>query len=137
LPNCKLQQTYTGDVFTVIHCEDALQSYLEALKGVEARKREKFTRAMEQQIMRLANGHRMSKENFPQEGNLPSKPGQTRNKKFNALKRIPIRGYCWLSDSHPATYFISHYVHKKKAKLDPKDTQRVGDNWRALEVNDP
>jgi hypothetical protein len=88
---------------------------------------------MIQQIERLADGQRMSKENFPQEGNLPKRKGQQRAKKFNALKRIPIRGYCWLSDRCKNTYFISHYVYKDYDDLKDSDTKRVGANWRRIE----
>ena len=56
-------------------------------------------------------------------------------KKFRALKRIPIRGYCWLSETHKNTYFISHYVAKKKNKLDQSDTDKVQANWRRIEVD--
>jgi len=88
------------------------------------------------QIQRLADGSRMSKENFPQEGELPKLAGQQKSKKFNALKRIPIRGYCWLSEKHPNTYFISHYVFKDYDKLKEKDTKKVRDNWNRIEVGD-
>lgn len=88
----KLKDRYKGVKFTVIHCDGALESYMEALDSVDARKRKSFTRGVMQQIERLAGGHRMSKENFPQEGALPKRKGQQKAKKFNALKRIPIRG---------------------------------------------
>lgn len=77
----------------------------------------------------------MSKENFPQEGVLPKQKNQSIAKKFNALKRIPIRGYCWLSGIHSNTYFISHYVYKNYDKLKEKDTAIVGKNWIRIEVN--
>lgn len=38
-----------------------------------------------------------TKENFPREGKLPSKGSGESNGHFHALKRIPVRGYCWLS----------------------------------------
>jgi hypothetical protein len=75
----------------------------------------------------------MSKENFPQEGDLPKKAGQQKAKKFNALKRIPLRGYCWLSDRHDKTYFISHYVYKNYDALKGSDTNIVGKNWKRIE----
>ncbi|NOX67160.1 MAG: hypothetical protein GXO85_15520 [Chlorobi bacterium] len=77
----------------------------------------------------------MSKENFPQEGDLPKRVGQQAAKKFNALKRLPVRGYCWFSEMYPNTYFISHYVYKNYAKLKSKDTAKVGDNWGRIEVD--
>jgi len=131
----KPKDGYKGSKFTVIHCEEALKSYVAALSSVDARKRKSFTRGITQQIERLADGHRMSRENFPQEGDLPKRKGQQRAKKFNALKRIPIRGYCWLSDRHENTYFISHYVYKDYDDLREGDTNKVGANWRRIEEN--
>jgi hypothetical protein len=122
-----------GKQHTVIHCKGALKSLNKALEGVEACRRDKFRRTVSQQIDKLASGGRMSKENFPTEGNLPKKAGQKETKKFNALKRIPVRGYCWLSDKYPNTYFISHYIKKDFNDLDARDTQKVGNNWRRIE----
>jgi len=129
----KPEDKHGGSKFTVIHCNGALDSYIDALNHVNAKKRDAFTRGMIQQIARLAEGHRMSKANFPQEGVLPKRKGQHRVKKFNAFKRIPIRGYCWLSERHRNTYFISHYVFKDYDDLKESDTNRVGTNWRRIE----
>ncbi len=131
----KPKDRYEGSKFTVMHSNGALDSYIEALNHVNAKNRKAFTRGMIQQISRLAEGHRMSKANFPQEGGLPKRKGQHRAKKFNALKRIPIRGYCWLSEKHKNTYFISHYVFKNYDDLKESDTNRVGNNWRRIEEN--
>lgn len=126
---------FIGSRFTIVHCEGALESFYDALESVKASKKESLKRGMAQQIQRLADGNRMSKENFPQEGDLPKRRGQQKAKKFNALKRLPIRGYCWLSERHKHTYFISHYVYKDYDKLKEKDTKRIGDNWLRIEVN--
>jgi len=107
--------------------------YVKALEGVNAKERNKFTVRMILQIEKLANGDKLSEGNFPQEGNLPKKSGQQHTKKFRALKRMPLRGYCWLSDKHENTYFISHYIYKAKNKLDTKDTAKVGTNWTRIE----
>ncbi|MFT4929422.1 MAG: hypothetical protein ACI8WB_005555 [Phenylobacterium sp.] len=131
----KLEQNFQGDRFRITHCKGALVSFEEAISHLETNKRQSFKRAMVRQIQRLADGHRMSKENFPQEGELPKKLGQRKAKKFNALKKIPVRGYCWLSEICANTYFISHYVYKNYDKLKPRDTTRVGDNWVRIEVN--
>lgn len=133
--NDKLKDSYKGSKFTVIHCEGALESYLTALNSVDARKRKSFTRGIIQQVQRLADGQRMSRENFPQEGDLPKRKGQQKVRKFNALKRIPVRGYCWLSERHENTYFISHYVYKDYDNLRESDTNKVGANWRRIEEN--
>jgi len=139
----KLQQKLKGSKFIAVHCKGAIDSFYKALDSVSPAKRKSFERAiilqiqrlLELQIQRLLDGHRLSKENFPQEGNLPVKKGQSKAKKFNAFKRIPIRGYCWLSETHQNTYFISHYVYKDQVKLKDKDTLRVGNNWNRIEVN--
>ena len=125
---------YVGSKFRIVHCEDALKSYLTAIQGVQNGNRSRsFARSMMVQIERLADGQRMSKQNFPQEGLLPHKAGP--GKHFNAFKKIPIRGYCWKSSLHPNTYFISHYIFKDWDKLKDKDTVLVGKNWTRIEVN--
>jgi hypothetical protein len=130
----KPKDRYKGTKFTVIHCDKALDSYRTALASIPAKKRESFTRRMIIQIERLANGSRMTRENFPQEGDLPKRKGQRHKaRKFHALKRIPIRGYCWLSEKHENTYFISHYIYKDQNKLDDRDTKIVRSNWSKIE----
>ncbi|MFA3790849.1 hypothetical protein AB6T38_07005 [Aliiglaciecola sp. SL4] len=131
----KLQKTHQGSKFRAVHCKGALDSFKGSLSKVETRKQKSFERALLQQLQRLLDGHRMSKENFPQEGKLPKSIGQKSEKKFNALKRKPLRGYCWLSEKYPNTYFISHYVYKDYDKLKEKDIKIVGNNWVRIEVN--
>ncbi|MCU7906896.1 MAG: hypothetical protein KZQ76_13845 [Candidatus Thiodiazotropha sp. (ex Epidulcina cf. delphinae)] len=133
MSNDKPKDRYNGSKFTVIHCEGALESYEVALNSVEAGKHKSFTRGMIMQIQRLADGHRLSKENFPQEGNLPGRKGRQKAKKFYALKRIPIRGYCWKSGRRKNTYYISHYVYKDYDNLKERDAGRVGANWSRIE----
>jgi len=84
--------------------------------------------------MRLANGQPLSRDSFPEEGSLPVLVGRPR-RKFRALKRLPIRGYCWKSESCSRTYFISHYIHKKKNDLKQSDIEKVANNWKRIEVN--
>ena len=131
MPN-RLKVSYKGVQFAIVHCEGALDSYLQAVERLTKNKRISQTNALISQISRLANGERLSKEHFPQEGNLPKRPGQP-TKKFWALKKKPLRGYCWLSDAHPKTYFISHYVYKDWDKLSESDTNTVGLNWQRIE----
>lgn len=120
---------YIGSKFTVEHCLGAKESFEKALKSVSPHGKQKTTRrTMTQLIERLANGKPMSKENFPQEGNLPKDSG-----KFNAFKKLPVRAYCWLSKKYPNTYFISHYTYKDKQKLDKRDISKVHANWREKE----
>ncbi len=131
----ELKERYVGQRFTVVHCLGAIESYQVALSRVLSGKSRSLTPAMVAQIKRLADGHRMSRENFPKEGELPRRKGQQSPKFFYAFKKIPIRAYCWLSDSHKNTYFISHYIYKDFDSLDPSDTGRVGNNWRRIEEN--
>lgn len=126
-------EVYEGTAYKVVHCSGALESLERALLGVEARKREKMKFALALQIERLANGQSMSNENFPEEGDLPFSQLTGRRAKFRALKRLPVRGYCWLSDKHQNTWFLSHYIKKDFNKLHDSDIQRVHHNWRALE----
>lgn len=135
MTDTKIQNKFEGEKFKVIHCKGAVESFEEALSHIDSRKSKSLKRGMILQIQRLADGHRMSKDNFPQEGDLPKLKEQSKTKKFNALKRIPIRGYCWLSDAHPNTYFISHYVYKDYDRLKQVDTAIVGKNWNRIEVN--
>lgn len=134
-PQEEPEVVYQGTKFKIIHCRGAMNSFDIALKHCAKGKAGSLRRGMEQQIKRLADGHRMSKENFPGEGDLPKVPGQP-GRKFNAFKRKPIRGYCWLSVKHENTYFISHYIYKNFQKLSSKDTDKVGSNWKRIEVEE-
>jgi hypothetical protein len=59
------------------------------------------------------------------EGNL------NKDKKFFAVKRIPIRAYFWYSDAQKNTIVISHYVYKKWQKLRTEDVRKVKMNWES------
>ena len=54
-----------------------------------------------------------------------------KDKKFSAIKRIPIRAYFWYSDVHKNTIVISHYVYKKWQKLRTEDVRKVKVNWES------
>ncbi|MBZ2190277.1 hypothetical protein K8B33_14300 [Alcanivorax sp. JB21] len=137
MPKDKDQQSvsvdYRGRQYTVVHCDGALDTFREALKHVKVGKAKSLTRQMIVQIKRLADGEAMSRDNFPLEGMLPALSGQRRGRRFRALKKIPIRGYCWKSDRVPDTWFISHYIYKNKNDLDDRDTEKVSHNWRRIE----
>jgi len=125
----EIKTEHQGATFKVIHCEGALKSFEKALISVTPHnKKRSLKNAIIQLIERLADGKRMSRENFPQEGILPHSKG-----KFNAFKKLPVRAYCWLSTKYPNTYFISHYTYKDKQKLDKKDIGKVHANWRDKE----
>lgn len=126
---------YKGSKYRVVHCKDALDSLNNAIKSVTKAKAILLQHNMSLQIERLANGRRLSENSFCKEGNLPKKQGQSKAKKFYAMKRIPLRAYCWLSNTHQKTYYISHYVFKNYQKLNKSDTAKVASNWRRIEEN--
>ena len=119
---------YEGSCYRILYCKGAKKSLEQAMSHVSpSSKQRQFKIRLMLQIKRLADGNRLSKENFPQEGNLPD------GKKFNAFKRIPIRGYCWKSSKYPNTYFISHFIYKDQQKLNRNDTDKVCKNWKQIE----
>ena len=119
---------YNGHVYKIIHCEGAKDSFNDELeKHVPKNKHEQYKNRMFAVIKRLGDGHPMSKENFPTEGELPDKSH------FRALKKIPIRAYIWLSKKTPKTYYISHYIYKNSKKLKESDSKKVCDNWKRIE----
>lgn len=127
--------SFQGERFLVMHCEGALESLDEAMRHITPSKKvQSLRRNLDMQIARLASGDRMSGENFRTEGNLPKRPGQTSAKKFYALKKIPIRGYCWFSERHPGTIYISHYIYKDFDDLQAEDIDKVGRNWMKVEL---
>lgn len=126
-----LKPEYRGQKFRIVHCQGAYESFEKIASRLKSGQANKFARGLSQQIQRLADGQQMTKENFPKEGKLPNKGGNSKH--FRALKRIPVRGYCWLSSRYPNTYFISHYVYKDYGKLDSRDTQIVHRNWKRIE----
>lgn len=128
-----INSKYEGAENTVVHCEGALESFWLTLSKVDTRKRRALTRGMILQIERLASGQRMSREHFTPEGTLPGTKGGTTPQKFYALKRIPIRGYCWKSHKYEKTWFISHYIFKDYQKLKEKDVKKVHEKWYKIE----
>lgn len=122
-----LKDRMQGSVYTLIHCDGALQSLEDALEGMSEREKQKSRIKIITQINRLIDGHRMSEDNFVDEGKLPN------GKTFKAIRKIPIRGYCWLSKRFNKTFFMSHYIMKKKQKLANSDVDRVGNNWKNIE----
>jgi len=130
----KCKHTIQGSKFKVTHCKGAYTTFEESLKSLTLKKADSLKRQMGLQIQRLADGLQMSKEHFPQEGLLPGRPGKTA-KHFYAFKRLPVRAYCWLSETYPQTYFISHYIYKDYTKLASSETKRVCDNWQRIEEN--
>lgn len=119
---------YEGSRYTIIHCDGAEDSFFEELRRhVPKNKHPNYKARMRRLLERLADGYRMSNENFPKEGQLPD------GSYFRALKRIPLRAYIWQSKNHKATFFISHYVYKNYKKLKEKDVKKTCDNWNIYE----
>lgn len=125
-----MPRIYEGAIFDIWFCKKT-QKRLEALGGdVIARKLLKAQMDWE----RLADHGKdsLSSENFPSEDYLPSHEGKN-NERFYCFKRIPLRAYCWFSQKHEGRVYISHFIHKKKQKLDARDTEKVRKNWRRIE----
>lgn len=59
-------------------------------------------------------------DHFRKEGKLPN------GDYFYAIKAGNLRAYGWF---HAGQFVISHYVYKKRQKLDKADTNRVCANW--------
>ncbi|HED2523850.1 TPA: hypothetical protein R4Y92_002606 [Klebsiella aerogenes] len=128
-----MDASYAGECYRVVHCEGALKSLKEALKSVTPTNKQKsMLISLQLQIERLASGKRSSDLTIRKEGLLPSYQGKPA-KHFWAIKKIPVRGYFWESESHFMTYFISHYIYKDFDKLDDSDVQRVRNNWERIE----
>lgn len=128
-----LQSRYVGEQSDIVHCDGAIESFRDALSRLQKGKAATLTRGMILQIERLASGQRLSKEHFRQEGSLPGCDGTASGGKFYALKRLPIRAYCWKSSVRKSTWYISHYTVKDHQKLKQKDIDRIAKNWREVE----
>ncbi len=127
-----LKEVHKGKRATIIHCEDALNSFHEVMaqKSLEESKARSLENNLAMLVERLGDGLQMSGESFPFEGKLPD------GNKFRAFKKIPIRAYLWLSKRRKNVYYISHYKFKSEDDLDQKDTDRICRNWTRIEVND-
>ncbi len=118
---------HVGNTSRVVHCRGAIKSYQKAIQSVNPKKRKgSLTNTLAVQIERLANGGQMSRENFPREAQLPDKSH------FYAMKKIPIRGYCFKVGD---TWYVSHYIHKNFDDLADGDTEKVKNNWRRIVEN--
>lgn len=122
---------YRGQKLTIIECQGAKDSLLDAISGENPSKQESLKRSMLLQIQRLADIGQLSRRHFPQEDCLPYPDN---NKHFYAFKRIPLRAYCWYSRKYQHVVFISHYILKRQDKLSPRDTRIVHSNYKRIEV---
>ncbi|MFH6895118.1 hypothetical protein ACHCAL_13815 [Providencia huaxiensis] len=125
--NGKLLKTYNGEKFVVTHCDGAIDTFLESLKSLKDKEAKVMEMKVVLQLKRLADGKAMAKESFVSEGTLPN------GKKFYAIKRVPVRGYLWLSSKLRCTYYVSHYIYKNHQKLKDKDKDMIHSNWRKIE----
>ncbi|MCO8052630.1 hypothetical protein NI531_18075 [Proteus penneri] len=123
----KLAQTYNGLKFVVSHCDGALETFHESASKLKDKEAKLMEMKIAIQLKRLSDGKAMSRDSFVAEGNLPN------GKKFYAIKRVPVRGYLWLSSKLRCTYYISHYKYKDHQKLRSKDTNTIHANWRKIE----
>ena len=127
--NDDLEECYQGSCYKIIHCKGAEKSFYNALKHINPNRKNGYKAKMKAFRESLANGKRMSNENFPKEGTLPD------GTHFRALKKTPLRAYLWESTKHPKTFFISHYIFKDFQKLKRNDVTKIRDNWRRYEEN--
>lgn len=119
-----MEDSYSGSHCKIVHCDGARASLDAALQRIPADQHDSKRRSLQHQVERLANGQRLSAENFVPEGELPN------GKRFQALKKIPIRAYLWRQGD---VWYISHYVYKDQEKLSRRDVDLVRRNWK--EVN--
>ena len=129
-----VKEHYKGAFCTISHCAGATNSLADALKSVKAKKAITMQMQLIAQIERMAAGERMSNSTVRKEGLLPSFNGKPA-KHFYALKRIPIRGYYWESETKDQVSFVSHYIYKDFNDLHSSDTARVCNNWHRIENN--
>ncbi|WP_019570116.1 hypothetical protein [Thioalkalivibrio sp. ALE11] len=48
-----------------------------------------------------------------------------------------LRAYGWFSTRYKGVFYISHFAFKKGQKLSSQDEQRVINNWRRIEEQNP
>lgn len=125
-----------GTKLKIVFCDGAMESFNKELLRVPKAKRLKIQATMRAQFKRLADGHLFSRDTLRKEGPLPRTVGSSSPRNFYALKKIPMRAYCWKSDKHAGTWFVSHFKYKDQTKLNSKDTAIVSSNWRRIEELD-
>jgi hypothetical protein len=112
-------------------CEGAEESFRLALDRASSgnRKRKLILRKrVDSYIARICSQKRLAKSSFCKEGELPG------GGDFYAIKKIPIRLYCWFGKNQKGTLFISHAIYKDQNKLSPADVDRVAKSFRTWDV---
>ncbi|MDZ7825666.1 MAG: hypothetical protein U5R48_06225 [Gammaproteobacteria bacterium] len=103
-------------------CDGAEETFNEALDKAcsgNPKRIQTFRDRVARYIERLETGQQLSAANFPHEGYLPN------GHPFYAIKKIPIRLYCWFSRTKPGVLFISHAYYKKQQKRPPDQAAQV------------
>jgi len=107
---------------------ESLPSWCEAVSHLQSGKVESTYARMRVQLQRLADGASLrNPDRFNTEGELPD------GKHFFAVKVGQIRAYGWYSTKYKRAFIVSHFVFKKKQKLDAADIRRVHTNWKRIE----
>ena len=109
----------------VIHAPGALDSWVKEAAKLNERKATEIEGFLIALFDAWIDNSRLNTHWGAPEGDL------NKDKKFFAIKRIPIRAYFWYSDVHKNTIVISHYVYKKWQKLRTKDIRKVKLNWES------
>ena len=109
----------------VIHAPGALDSWKKEAEKLTDRKATEIEGFLIALFDAWVDDSRLNKHWAVPEGDL------NKDKKFFAIKRIPIRAYFWYSGVHKNTIIISHYVYKKWQKLRTEDTRKVKLNWES------
>lgn len=101
--------------------ERAWDSLSDALQGLPQKQAVRLRAALEALIDRRRNQLPMADGSWVSEGTL--KDGT----RFYAIKKLPIRCYCWVAGD---TLCVSHFVEKKWPKLRASDVDRVQASWQ-------
>ncbi len=112
----------------VIHAPGALDSWEKEAVKLPERKATEIEGFLIALFDAWNDGSRLNTRWAVPEGNIK------KDKKFFAIKRIPIRAYFWYSDVHKNTIVVSHYVYKKWQKLRSEDIEKVKSNWKSENV---
>ena len=123
--------------------EDSKESLNKALSHCQASKRNSVERALDILLKKLANEIRGTRTgltggSFPEEGDLPSKPGGTGGK-YYAIKKKPVRIYGWFMqrNDHPtikkSDFIISHCVYKDYERKKAVEDGRIKVKWNKVE----
>ena len=112
-----------GTKYEIVFCEGAEQSLIDISQDENQGKLKQYQVSILHQLKKLADDHRMSSGSFVTEGLLPN------GSKFSAIRKHPLRAYLWRSSKENNTFYVSHFVLKRKNKLAAADIKIVCENW--------